>query len=422
MAAVREDANKRGGTKRRILLGALSFGESFSGAALSATLVARMLESEFDVSVVTGANGSSHGKVHELRLGPLRAAVPMLLRLPMRAAGITHQVEKVIREVGPELVHLQDADLVDPVVPVARRLGVPVIVTLRDARYASRMEPGRGNGNGEPAKWVRARSFLDLVQLRRPISWPLPLLLPWLYAKPTRVQALLAEANLLLPVSRFLKEELQRCGIAAPSRVLKLLPVPEWPELSLRKGPSRKFLFIGRLVRGKGAQVLIKGFRRVLERLPDAELVIAGDGPEQRNLEKLAGRLGCKSRIRFLGYVPYHDVFLLYEETDIVVFPSVLPEALGRVLVEATMLGRPVIASRVGGVPEIIGPENGILCEPGNADELAKQMIALATDPERQRELVQGGKERAVAYSFAHLRAELKEIYEQVLRGETPAE
>ncbi len=423
MGNSRNQTAENQGTKRRILLGSMAFGEPFGGAALSALLVSQLLEPEYEVAVLTANDGSGRAAVHELRLGPVRADIPMLLHLPMKAIGITRQVEQIIRSFRPDLIHLQDANLVDPVVPVGKKLGVPVVVTLRDLRFASRQrwKTHAPKDKPLPALWGRAKSFLELIQLNRPITWALPLLLPLLSAKPAQLRAMLQQATLLLPISRFLQEELRHCGVTAPSLVLRLLPVPEWPVLPLRDPPSRRFLFVGRLVRGKGVRVLIESFCRVLERLPDAELVIAGDGPEQRALEKLAERLGCKSRIRFLGFVAYHQGYRLYEEADIVVFPSALPEGLGRVLVEASAVGRPVIASRVGGVPEIIGPESGILCPPGDVEELANQMLSLAQDPERQQRLVQAGRERAVEFSFGHLRAALTEIYEKVLRGETQA-
>ncbi len=407
------------GTKRRILLGALSFGDSFDGAALSSLLVARMLEHDFDVTVLTGANGTSQPQVHELHLGPLKAAVPMMLRLPMWAAGITRQVEKVIQEVRPDLIHLQDANLSDPVIPVARRLGVPVIVTLRDQWFIPSF---RHDGRHDPSSQLhhpgsRARAFMELFHWWRPVSWPLPLLLPWLYAKPARLKALMEQATMLLPLSNYLRDAVIRCGIKTPCEMLMLVPMPDWPVRPLRNARPVRFLSVGRLVERKGIHVLIQAFRRVLSELPGAELTIAGDGPQRARLQKLAEREGCARQTRFLGHVPFAEIPRLYEDADILVFPATFPEAAGRIALEAGMVGRPVIAARSGGLPEIIGTDCGVLVSPGAVDDLAAEMVALARDPERQERLARAAREQAVQFTFANLRGKLLDVYRRVLTG-----
>jgi glycogen(starch) synthase len=201
-----------------------------------------------------------------------------------------------------------------------------------------------------------------------------------------------------------------------------LLPMPDWPLQPPRDSRNVHFLSIGRLVDHKGIDVLIKAFRRVLAELPDAELVIAGDGPQRRKLEQLAKRNGCFPRIQFLGFVDHAQLFRLYEEADIVVFPTIFPEAAGRLALEAALVGRPVIASRIGGLPEIIGSHCGVLVSPGNVAELAAQMVALASDPERQQRIVRAAREQALQFTFPNLRAKLLDVYRRVLAGQiTPA-
>jgi glycosyltransferase involved in cell wall biosynthesis len=400
-------------------MGALSCNEQTGGAALSAMFVADMIEGDCDVAVLTGSNETSRLNVHELRLGPVRAAAPMLLRLPMGLVGLTRQVERIVDKVRPDLIHLQDAHLMDPVLPVALRLGLPVIVTLRDLLFVPSFQSNQVDGKGgiRPGPWARGRAFLGLCQWRRPVSWTLPLLLPWLYAKPARMLALMKQATILLPVSNYMKEEISRCGIKTPCEVLMLDPVPDWPMRPLPNARKIRFLYTGRLVEGKGIDVLLKSFSRVLSELPDAELMIAGDGPKRPQLERLAGRLGCAQRTRFLGQVAYAEIHLLYEEADIVVFPSTIPEGSGRVALEAAMVGRPVIAARSGGLTEIIGTECGILVSPGDVQELAQQMVALACDRERQARIVQAARTQVFQFTAANLRIRLLEMYRRVLAG-----
>jgi glycosyltransferase involved in cell wall biosynthesis len=398
-----------------VLLGALSYGEGNNGVALSASLVARLLEPECDVAVLTGSHGSGAGQAYELRLFGQRAAIPLLLRLPMGLLGIARQVEQVIASFGPDVIHLQDADLVDPVVRVARRSGVPVIVSLRDARFlpgAHNGEPGIVHG---PMAWTRTRSFLELVAPSQPVTWLLPLMVPLLLAKDALVRELLGQARLLLPTSEFLMRGIRQAGLQTPARVLRLVPVPDWEAAAMPAGSGTRFVAVGRLVRGKGFEVLMESFARVTKDLPQAELTLAGEGPQRHRLEQLARRLGCAGHVRFAGNTPYDRMREVYAAASIVVFPSLVPEGFGRVVVEAARVGRAVIASAVGGVPELVEPDCGVLVPPGDVAALAEAMLALARDPKRQERLAANARRRSEVVAGDALRAQLLQVYDEVL-------
>ncbi len=408
------------GRRPRVLLGALSFGEGNNGVALSASLVARLLEPECEVAVLTGSHSAGAGRAYELRLFGQRAAIPLLLRLPMGLLGITRQVEQVIASFRPDVIHLQDADLVDPVVPVARRSGVPVIVSLRDARFLP------GSHNGEPGKvhgpmaWTRTRSFLELFARSQPVTWLLPLMVPLLLAKDGLVRKLLGQATLLLPTSEFLMRGIRQANLQTPSRVLRLVPVADWAAAPRRAGGVTRFVAVGRLVRGKGFEVLMESFAQVTKDLPEAEVTLVGEGPQRNRLEQQARRLGCAEKVHFAGGTAYDRMREVYAAANIVVFPSLAPEGFGRVVVEAARVGRPVIASAVGGAPELVEPDCGVLVRPGNVEALAAAMLALARDPERQERLAANARRRSEVVGGDALRAQLLQVYDEVL-GSTRA-
>ena len=134
--------------------------------------------------------------------------------------------------------------------------------------------------------------------------------------------------------------------------------------------------FIGQLVPTKGVKILIDAFRAAA--LPNAELWIAGNGnPDyETSLREYAG----SAPVRFLGRQKPKEFF---SQMDIVVVPSLWQEPLGLVVVEALAFGKPVIASRRGGIPEmVIGGANGILFEPNRPDELRDALRLLAGDDE----------------------------------------
>lgn len=150
----------------------------------------------------------------------------------------------------------------------------------------------------------------------------------------------------------------------------------------------------GRIIPWKGQDVVM----RALAQVPSGIALFVGeeeDGGYANQLRLLAAKLGIAERVRFLGF--REDVPQLMRLVDCVVHASVDPEPFGRVVVEGMLAGRPVIATRAGGVPEIIEDGvNGILVPPGNPDELAEAIVRVLSDPVGTERLAQRGHARAL--------------------------
>jgi glycogen(starch) synthase len=159
-------------------------------------------------------------------------------------------------------------------------------------------------------------------------------------------------------------------------------------ELIRRAEPTtrgRPYLFgIGRLVRQKGFDVLIEAFARVAADHPDVDLLIAGEGPEHGALTELISRAGLDRRVELIGGVPAAEAFRLYRGATGFVLPS-RHEPQGIVVIEAMAAGTPVVATRVGGVPETVQDgANGLLTEP-DADAMSATLRMLLDDPDAAR-------------------------------------
>jgi glycosyltransferase involved in cell wall biosynthesis len=139
-------------------------------------------------------------------------------------------------------------------------------------------------------------------------------------------------------------------------------------------------LFVGLLVRRKGVHVLLEAMAGAALP-PDVTLQVAGDGPERADLEASASRLGLQDRVTFLGF--RSDVPRLLAESDAFVLPSAM-EQQPLVLIEALGAGKPVVATDVGGVAEMVAGA-GILVPPGDAPALSRALQELTTGDQAAR-------------------------------------
>ncbi|PYO96184.1 MAG: hypothetical protein DMD60_11315 [Gemmatimonadetes bacterium] len=179
----------------------------------------------------------------------------------------------------------------------------------------------------------------------------------------------------------------------------EVAPAPA-PTLSEARDGTGPVLFVGRLVERKGVAHLLAAIARLAASGGRPRLEIVGDGPERPALEALAERLGVAGRVVFRGQIPPAELQASYARAAVCVLPSVLDargdtEGLGVVLLEAMNHGTPVVASRVGGIPDIVEDGvSGLLVPPGDADALAAALQRLRDDPALARRLGEAGRHR----------------------------
>ncbi len=177
---------------------------------------------------------------------------------------------------------------------------------------------------------------------------------------------------------------------------------------------------VARLSEEKGLTTMLEAMPTILASLPETMLFIAGDGPLRSHLEDVADRTNLSSRVHFLGHVG--DVPGFLAKLDLYAQPS-RSESLGVAVMEALAAGLPVIASRVGGIPEIITDgTNGKLVPRNDVRTLADAVVALGRDAEARRELGDAGREtmrqRFRADSFVR---ELNALYAELAREASTA-
>jgi glycosyltransferase involved in cell wall biosynthesis len=234
--------------------------------------------------------------------------------------------------------------------------------------------------------------------------------------------------TVLVAVSPQVRDDLVALGVAPPE---KFVVVRLGIELGERVGAgtngraeTRRYLgippdrfavgWVGRMTAVKRTDDVLDGFKRLLERGVGATLCLVGDGPDRPALERRAHELGIMRQTLFLGY--QEDVGPLYAAFDALVLPSG-NEGTPVSVIEALAAGTPVVATRVGGVPDVVRDgEDGFLVEPGASDELAQRLAQLAGDPDLRQRFGASGRARVLPrYAVDRLVDDVDRLYRALL-------
>jgi glycosyltransferase involved in cell wall biosynthesis len=181
------------------------------------------------------------------------------------------------------------------------------------------------------------------------------------------------------------------------------------------KHPS--ILFVGGLRKVKGIDLLLRAVPIIGEKTPNLHLYVAGSGREEKKLKRLVKELKIEKKVKFLGFVSGNEKYVYYKSVDICVFPS-LYEPFGVVIVEAMACGKPVVASRVGGIPFVVEDgKSGLLFESENVEELAEKVILLLEDKELRAKMGEAGRERARGFTWERSAEMTVDVYKEVIEN-----
>ncbi|MEE8358822.1 MAG: glycosyltransferase family 4 protein [Candidatus Hydrothermarchaeales archaeon] len=225
------------------------------------------------------------------------------------------------------------------------------------------------------------------------------------------VKYVLKNADSVITVSEFLRNEVLKLGINATKVTTIYAGFSGTGRDSALLSERKTITFIGALVKQKGVDILLKAFKSVKEVFPESQLLIVGDGKERKNLERLVEDLGLCD-VRFRGF----DVDLenIFKETSVLTQPS-REEGFGLALLEAMNYCIPVVASRVGGMKEIIeNGYNGILVKKEDPEELSKAIIEVLKDEELRVKMIKNGKESIKRFSWEKMADEIDGFYKEL--------
>jgi glycosyltransferase involved in cell wall biosynthesis len=199
--------------------------------------------------------------------------------------------------------------------------------------------------------------------------------------------------------------------------LLRANDIPELLPARVSEPRPARLLWVGRLSAEKGLPVLLHALTRLPMNGSGPTLTLVGTGPQEDELQELAGGLGLEGRVRFAGYVPFGPALAdYYRDADLFVLPSLTGEGLPQVLLEAMAAGVPCVATAVEGIPFFIEDQrDGVLVPPADATALAAAIADLLRDKERRRRLAAAALEKVRAHSLEAERARMATVLQEQL-------
>lgn len=219
--------------------------------------------------------------------------------------------------------------------------------------------------------------------------------------------------------SHFVAGELKKAGMENVEVIWNGVPVrPMRPPLS--KKPLA--VYAGRLSGEKGVDILIRAFEIVRRKVPEAELLIAGEGAGKKQLLQLCDRLKLNHSVHFLGHLSREDMEKRFESAWVQVVPSKWPEPFGIVATEGMMRGTAIVGSNTGGLAEIIQHEKtGFQVAPFDCQGLAEKLTLLLTDRDLAEQMGRQGRSFALEYFTTEVYTnQILNLYAQAVKRNEP--
>ena len=308
-----------------------------------------------------------------------------------------------VRNMKPDVIHAMNIDSIPPSIMAGKISRIPVVATInshavtcpKGERLDAKRRICEVGCNFSFAKIclferLRSRPWRGLLFLESYLWWSI-------------LKVSIRHADKVIAISEYVRGTLIRDGVEPKDiKVIPEIMDSDFANTDINPEDARKefgffpkdkiILYAGAIFDSrKGSDVLINAMPSVLKKIPDAKFAIAGHVPDKE--VRLIERSGLKKSVIFTGFLPRHRLSLIFKAADVIVFPSVIPEPFGLVLTEAMGMEKPIVASKIGGIPEIVDDERcGILVDPNRSDELAAAILRVLEDEKLAKRLSKAGR------------------------------
>ncbi len=269
-------------------------------------------------------------------------------------------IEKVLREMRPDVMLCQYPMMALRMLPIVRRLAIPLTVHFHSIGLSSALENRWYRWSLGPA--LRHFDKIVVVNLKQR---------DWMLEHGVR-----SEKVHVIP-----------CGVPVDESI----PAPPGE----RSGAPPQFTAVSRLLKIKGIDITIRAFAGVVAKIPEARLVIVGNGPDRQEFEALAAELGLSGSVRFTGWLSEDGVRQQLRQSDVFVQHSLFAEGWPVGVAEASAMRLPVVVTDFGGLAEqVVDGVTGLIVPAQDVGRMRDSMLRLARDPDLGRRMGTAGRER----------------------------
>lgn len=328
-------------------------------------------------------------------------------------AYLSNFLTKIIKKHKIEIVHTNDRLTSIPAILAAKKCKVPVIVHFRDYWFAcpisSCLTPNLNNH--------------DICSFNKLIHCSSIKNLPWQLYKLKTIKSywkILNKADAKIAISNCIKEKLSICNVGNVIVLPNTVNLNEFsnakPNKIREKLPKDAIMlsFFGQLSYSKGITNLLDVMIKLVKSNPKLYFCIAGDGELKSKIQDKIK--GLEGRIFLTGHINYKEIPSFYAASDIILIPSIWQEPFGRIAIEAMASGKPVIASSIGGLKDIvINGKTGLLADPYDSKDWEAKITGLTMNQELRKKMSLASKREAANYSIEQITNGLEKIYKSVL-------
>jgi glycosyltransferase involved in cell wall biosynthesis len=318
------------------------------------------------------------------------------------------EVKHILNEFKPDVIHLQTAETIAlAVMSYVRRYDVPLVST----------------GHAYPDNVTGQFKLLKPKVIKKPTDAVLRAYMASFlkHAEYATMPTEMAIGDLVPKNRRRFKVTVEALSNGVDlSEFYPAKPNPEvLKKYGISTGPKKRVLYIGRVDPEKSISNVVKAFAKTLKKVPDAEMVIVGDGIDVNHLKKLVAELKISDKVNFTGKILPPELNEIYRTGTLFATASET-ETQGIVLIEAAATGLPLVAVDKGAVGELCqNGRNGELCQPGDIDGIANAMVKILNDKDLQKKYSEGSIEVSKLHDLNHTLARFEEIYHEAIKLKT---
>lgn len=383
------------------------FGENKGGAELSMKTLANGLKAKGHN--VTIASSGSYSNLNCIRFRKCKN-IPSF---GIQNSYLSKFLEKAILKNKVGIIHANDRLTSVPAILAARKCKIKVVVHFRDYWFACPISvcltPKLENHD--------VCSFNQLIHCSSVKN------LPWNLYKLNTIKnywKILDSADAKIAISNFAKEKLSHCSIN------NVNVIPNSVDLDLFKGAmphklrnqipkdSKVISFVGHLTYIKGIKNILQIIIPILKNNPKIYFWIIGEGEQKKELENIIKIEKMENQIRLFGKIAYNEIPSLYSASDLVLVPSLMQETFGRSVIEAMAAGKPVIASAMGGLKDVvINGKTGLLVNAFNKTEWENNIIMLINSQKQLEQMGNNARAESLRYSINSVTDSVEKIYRE---------